>query len=504
MLLLAIVALVVLLTLSVASLQIAMQSLNRAANKRDVTAARDLAEGAADRAEAWLRAQSTPPGGTSTIYPLGAGSFVMPTGAYTVHLVPDAGNPTAWRKRYTIVGSGTDKFGHTTRTVKIQVQQQSFALYAYFTDQEASLIGGGTVWFIGSDHIYGPAHTNDQFHINWNGGSSSNAIFHSTVSTHSSSAVWDPSKPSTTTDWRKVLTGGKDAMTFSADSIVLPTVSTLQKEKAWGGTSGFPSTAGVYVPNSGGQTTGGIYIVGDSAGGTVTFSPNSTVGQTVSIQNSTQLKKTEVLTNLSGNSTTVKTYTRSSTSNPWTLGTTNSYTGLTNGVIYDTQSITSLSGTLVDNVQDGSAILKRNAWTICTDVSAGKDITITGDLQYATHPDETQPITALVNLKAACLGLVADTVAVNKSTSNCRIDGVILAATGGFYNVNYATGSPSGVLSVSGGIIQKRRGPVGQFSGSSIIHGYSKDYHYDPRMADNPPPFFPTTGQFDIVAWQSN
>jgi hypothetical protein len=32
--------------------------------------------------------------------------------------------------------------------------------------------------------------------------------------------------------------------------------------------------------------------------------------------------------------------------------------------------------------------------------------------------------------------------------------------------------------------------------------GYSKDYRYDVRMVDSPPPYFPTTGQYDVKSWQ--
>ena len=45
---------------------------------------------------------------------------------------------------------------------------------------------------------------------------------------------------------------------------------------------------------------------------------------------------------------------------------------------------------------------------------------------------------------------------------------------------------------------------MGQISGSTIVSGYSKAYYYDPRMANNPPPYFPTTGLFNVSAWQSD
>jgi hypothetical protein len=51
-------------------------------------------------------------------------------------------------------------------------------------------------------------------------------------------------------------------------------------------------------------------------------------------------------------------------------------------------------------------------------------------------------------------------------------------------------------------VIQKKRGPVGTLSGDTLATGYMKDYRYDARLADSPPPFYPTTGQYDVKSWQ--
>jgi hypothetical protein len=49
-----------------------------------------------------------------------------------------------------------------------------------------------------------------------------------------------------------------------------------------------------------------------------------------------------------------------------------------------------------------------------------------------------------------------------------------------------------GCLRLTGGLIQNRRGPVGQTNG----YGYVKRYSYDRCAVVNPPPYFPTTGRF--------
>ncbi len=83
------------------------------------------------------------------------------------------------------------------------------------------------------------------------------------------------------------------------------------------------------------------------------------------------------------------------------------------------------------------------------------------------------------------------------------IQAVIMALNTSFTVQNYTTGPTNaltcagnsdgrGCLYVTGGLIQQNRGPVGLSSGQ----GYIKQYSYDRCAAVNPPPYFPTTGQF--------
>jgi hypothetical protein len=55
-------------------------------------------------------------------------------------------------------------------------------------------------------------------------------------------------------------------------------------------------------------------------------------------------------------------------------------------------------------------------------------------------------------------------------------------------------GTPAGrgCIYLTGGIIQRQRGAVGLTSG----RGYVKRYSYDQCAANDPPPYFPTTGHF--------
>jgi len=483
---LAITALAVLLLLGGISIHIAMQSLDRATKQRNSAIAFDLAEAGADSGEAWLREQGSPPTGLLPLDPLG-GTRTLDTGTYRATITPHPDNPGAWRKSFTIVGEGTAARGGTTGKVILQVKEQSFALYAYFTDQERSSVTNGTIWFYARDRIHGPAHSNDRFHIAWSS-TSADPIFYGTVSSASASVDWRPSAPSTQQDWRRILQGGQDALTLGVDRIELPTMSDMQRDAAWGDSVGFPSTNGVYLPMAAG-VTGGIFVRGDCQ---VQFSVGVSSGdQIISITQGT--KTTTVTVDLDGNQITLSDGTPAGT---------HTHAGLPNGVLYCTGNITSLKGTLADNYQNGAQIVTRNAWTVATDVAAGKDITLTDSLKYQTEPMSDQPATYPNNLRAATLGLLADDIVVGSGCpSEMTIDGVILA-NGSFYYASWDTKKRSN-LHILGGVIQRKRGPVGQFdSNNTLVSGYNKDYRYDIRMPDSPPPYFPTTGQYEVVSWQ--
>ncbi len=95
------------------------------------------------------------------------------------------------------------------------------------------------------------------------------------------------------------------------------------------------------------------------------------------------------------------------------------------------------------------------------------------------------------------------TYALFSPSQGVYIQGVMMALNTSFTVENYTTGATSalncagtsvgrGCLYVTGGVIQLNRGPVGLSTGQ----GFSKQYTYDKCAATNPPPYFPTTGQF--------
>jgi hypothetical protein len=79
------------------------------------------------------------------------------------------------------------------------------------------------------------------------------------------------------------------------------------------------------------------------------------------------------------------------------------------------------------------------------------------------------------------------------------IQAAILSASRSFTVQNYDKGARLGKVRVVGGIYQRHRGPVGSGAGNCEQDpswcrreptGYLKDYVYDQRLRDSPPPYF--------------
>ncbi len=127
------------------------------------------------------------------------------------------------------------------------------------------------------------------------------------------------------------------------------------------------------------------------------------------------------------------------------------------------------------------------------------DVYIDDDLVYADNP-LTNPNSNDI------LGLVAkDDIWVTDNYANrhdCNIQACVMAMNGSFGAENYASRPVSGVLSMTGSIVQNDRGPVGTFYGSgTIASGFSKRYRFDPRLSSLSPPNYPFLKSLHLVAW---
>ncbi len=75
--------------------------------------------------------------------------------------------------------------------------------------------------------------------------------------------------------------------------------------------------------------------------------------------------------------------------------------------------------------------------------------------------------------------------------SDCEIHAVMMALQKSLEVEDYPHYPPRGELIVHGGVIVDYATPTGQYAGGTAISGYVRDFHYDARMSDESPPFFP-------------
>lgn len=488
-LLTAVMTLMIVATTGMAIVTLTLHGLHTTRHIQGKMVAFNLAESGMDRSIRWLQNQATPPDSDTAFDPFD-GDQLMDGGSYSVVIVPDPINVQSTLKKFRIIATGVS--GAERDVVELVVRQASFGKYAYFTDQETSPFSGGRIWFFSGDKIRGPAHSNSrngsEMQINW--GQGSGPIFEGHLTTSGAFINFKQTAPTTEAEFGQIFLEGSRGYELGVDPIDLPDSTFTQKVAAWGLGGAFPTTDGVYTPPD-----GGIYIKGDSE---IVMMVDASGNQVFEV---TQGTTVTVLTIDLVNDVTIRQVDGGA---PLYLP------GSGNGVVYSAGNITSLYGTIADNVTSGYplAVDKRNSFTIATDVNAGMNITVTAPVKHLTQLDLSLPPGDPANLQSGTLGLIGRNVFVGKNAPpDMEIDALILAGSvstpdGSFEVESFRTKRPTGTLKVLGGIIQKMRGPVGTIGRGGLISGYAKDYYYDSRMADNPPPFFPTTGSYDRLSWR--
>ena len=391
------------------------------------SAALAAAESGIDYGFTWLKAQPSPPAGTTPIVNptiTGVPKPALTTGAYTVTIVPNAGNPTNWPKKYEIVSVGTS--GDSTRTVYYEVQRDTFAKNIWFTNTES--YGGTDVWFVTNDTLDGPVHTNDSFNI------SGDPQFPDLIDPHPTEQHGSSINYMHPGDDNPYFAQPVD---FNVATIDMPVEATALRNAA---------------------ASGGRVFTGTTS---ITLNANGTMN----------------VTNANGG------YNNTNMAIP------------ANGAIFVQNRI---QGWHIAEYGDVSVHGTLNGRL---SIGANDDVIIAGNIQYNSNP-QTNPNST------DALGLVAegDVVILQgacPTNGNLTIQASVMAMANSFYLENW-TSSMKGNLNVYGGITQNQRGPVGTFNTrtNTKASGFSKNYVYDRRMRDAPPPYFPDTKDYEGVAWR--
>ncbi len=361
----------------------------------------------------------------------------------------------------------------------LTVLRANFAKFALFTSHHTTP-SGTTVWFTENTNFTGPVSTNERFSF----ANNPSGHFSDEVTQHETKARFYNEGASILLD--ADANGTKDVPIFDVgftrgySLINLPSTVTQNDLKTQAlGTMSNPGSDGIYVPESDGALTGGILIKGDAG---VTMSVDASDNAVYTITQGSTTKNITV--NRTANQTTVQTV----------GGSTSTYTGLPDGVgnegtlIYSLDDITSFSGT----VQKDSSVT----------VSAERDIVVSNNVRYEKYtasplsginPDTG---TAADNM----LGIIAwggDVRIGTSAPNNVEIHGIIMAPHGEFTVDSYDSGAPRGTATLLGGVITDFYGAFGQFSGTTPIHGYGRNFVYDPRVLNGKtPPYFPYLSGF--------
>lgn len=461
---------------------------------------------------------------------------------------------------YAVTSTGTASEGRRLVTFSgnfsILVRQQSFARFALFTDTHLTPTGGA-IWFAKFTSFDGPVHTNGEFRFAYfpkygtpDPGSPCNpANIQSSPLTSVNTRAWfyNNNSPVELSANENVVGGvRRDApvmpdctptnndddnnnpaanFTRGVPRLDMPSNSWSQKGVSIGRNPSDTSNVtdsqirdtipeltdggavvpnGIYIPRAhetSGEDdpctngaapckmNGGIYVQGDLNSVTLSYSGDDAIytlvqsGTTVTIRVNRVTNTTQI------------------THPGWSAPQTRTFSGVPKGyqpdannnaaMIYVEGNINALSGTLGRNEQ--------------ATVAASGDIWITGHVRYEDPPVVTDPNDNPLNL----LGVytVKDIIISASAPNDLDLHGVYMAGqAGGSVNSsvrvqNYDTISPKGSVHMIGGIIERYYGPFGRLDSSgNLINGYARDFKYDRRMQRGfTPPYFPTTGPFELV-----
>lgn len=336
------------------------------------------------------------------------------------------GSTSQWE----IISNGT--VGDIQRSVRVELQPDTFARYLYFTDDEHFRWWRWRipVWFITGDALGGPLQTNSHFHISGDP-AFSDPNFHKSVKSEDDFITYmnggwpinstsSSNPPYDNPTFQEGLQLGEDRAPFPSKALDLRTAAVQQ----------------------------GLMLTGPT---TIVFRDDGTMDVT----------------------------------NPHRGWTNENMPLPENGALFVNGGDLTVSGTLNGQLSMGT----------------NRNIIIANNITYNSDPRANPNSTDT-------LGLIAerDVIISRYAPQDVEVDASIMALGNSFTVERWWRGPAKGTLTVFGGIIQDYRGPVGTFNPrtNTKVSGYTKDYQYDARLMTNPPPFYPTTGDYVIVSWQED
>ena len=509
-------------TMGIALLTMTGNETKLSALQKNSTDAFYLADSGTERAISWMEKQGAPP---NTIPPPLDGSADiegMGGGNYNITIDPPSSSTEGFDRVYTITCVGHAGYSNSTRTIETKIRVISFAGFAYFSNEEKNP-SGSTIWFRTDDVIGGKMHSNDLIHISGTPhflGEVTTAVDHidymenyyTRLNAQGEMEISDP-----ISHFEEIFQSDETeyGLTLDANEIPLPKnrdISGTQYARSLESISLGPSyessfltDKGVHIPKSGTNLNGGIYVNGDVEElvlGTDDYD-NSKI--TIIQDISGDEIKTEIITNEISRYTQVIKYENGTVLDDYDPPV--EYNNISNGVLYVGGKVKDLQGDIGDGGVQGRLT-----------IAASDDINIGGDILYKDRIDNNIDFSdedADLTLVNDSLGLVSEKNIIVKKhakgsdgSDNIEINAILMAIESSFTYEDYYD-LMKGTLKIFGAFIQERRGPVGTFDWYGKVSGFTKDYHYDQRMASTDPdlpsmipPYFPTTGNYEKISWR--
>ena len=449
-----------------------------------------------------------------TLFPVNGLATSMTTGAkFTANTIVTFEDSTlqlqsqAYNYHYVTTSTGVYSGGNkkivTEGRLRVSATRGSFADYLIFTNTH--LTGsGGAIWFNSSGNFDGRVHTNGQFRFAYQ------PTFHDLASSVNSKAWYYGN--GTNIELNADRNGTTDVPNFyggfhRSDTVIsLPSNSFSQERAAIGGDPSVTTAPtnteinqalgtnsgnltnnppnGVYVPNSGGWLTGGIYTVGDMSDMyLVAGSANQQIIRAIDAAG----RHTDITIDIDTNTTSIQT----------SSGTT-VYNGVPRGCNYVRGNVASLRGQTRGSSGEVRPAIASN---FQMSIVATGDVTIRNDLAYQDYANGQN----VLGLFSSGGNIKIGTDAPNE----LQVDAYVMAAaTNKVFTVdNYDTGNYRGQVHLRGGMVTNYYGAFGTFSSNGSQTGYGRDFRYDRRGFV--PPYYPLTSRFvpdepqpQVLAWR--
>lgn len=395
---------------------------------------------------------------------------------------------------YTYVATATGRWSsygqrkvQSEGTLRVSASRGSFADYLLFTDIHLTP-SNGAIWFTANSNFDGRVHTNGEFRFSYapsfqdlatsvhpkawfyNKGNPKElaASFNGTIDVPNFYGGFTRNSPEITLPPNS-FSQENAALGLSPASGAAASNTTINAQLGTGAGSGTPPN-GIYLVQSGGAVTGGIYVRGnldrclmslDDAGRQVyTLTQGSTTRKITLDRTANQTLVTDG-------------------------GSTVSYAGLPRPILYTRGQVADLRGPDRQLGVPPPAL----AWDNQLLVAATGDIVLQRDVTYEDFNEGTNVLGIYSSGGSVRVG--------GSAPDDMNLDSYVMAtgSSGSFTVDNYGNGDPRGTFHLRGGSVTTYYGAFFTFHSNGVLQtGYARDFHYDRRGII--PPYYPSTNRF--------